>query len=102
SNTDGTRTWSLAGMLASDADHAIALASPTGTWWHADFPMASYAATLAAGSDLLGVFQVTADGVQLLGVVSPNGGATETELSYDPPAKILALPFAAGASWSST
>jgi hypothetical protein len=102
SNTDGTRTWSLAGTLANDADQAIALAAPTGTWWHADFAMATYAASLAANSDLLGVFQVTADSVLLLGAVSPAGGPTQTKLTYDPPAKILALPFGAGSHWTST
>jgi hypothetical protein len=101
-NTDGTRAWSLTGTLANDMDRPIALAPPTGTWWHADFAAASYAAPLAANSDLLGVFQVTADSVTLLGVVSPNGGATQTELTYDPPAKILALPFGPGSTWSST
>lgn len=101
-NTDGSRTWDLSGQLANDADVQLALVSPAGTWWAADFPNAQYATTLAAGSDLMGVFAVDASGVTLLGVVSPTGGATKTELTYDPPAKILALPFMAGSTWMSS
>lgn len=101
-NTDGSRTWDLSGQLANDADGTLALASPAGTWWAADFPNAQYATTLASGSDLMGVFAVDATGVTLLGVVSPTGGATKTELTYDPPAKILALPFMAGSTWMSS
>ena len=102
SATSGSRTWDLSGQLANDADHELALLSPTGTWWAADFPRASYATVLSSSSDLLGVFQVTGANVTLLGVVSPEGGATQTELTYDPPAEILALPFGNGDTWSST
>jgi len=102
SNTDGSRSWDMTGQLANDGDQPIALASPTGTWWAADFPTATYAAPLAAGSNLAGVFRVDAAAVTLLGVVSPDGGAFRTELTYDPPAKILAIPIAAGGTWSST
>lgn len=101
-NTDGSRTWDLTGQLANDADSPLALTSPAGTWWAADFPAAQYATTLAAGSDLQGVFAVDPTGVTLLGVVSPTGGTYKTELTYDPPAKILALPFMAGATWMSS
>jgi hypothetical protein len=101
-NTDGSRTWDLSGQLANDADEQLALVSPAGTWWAADFPNAQYATTLAAGSDLMGVFAVDASSVTLLGVVSPTGGTTKTELTYDPPAKILALPFQAGSTWMSS
>ena len=101
-NGDGSRHWTLTAALSGDADKVIALASPTGTWWHADFATATYSAPLASTSDLAGVFAVDANGVTLLGVVSPTGGATKTELTYDPPVKILALPFGAGSMWSST
>jgi hypothetical protein len=99
---DGARTWDLSGMLPGDGDQQVALASPAGAWWAADFPDASYATPLSAASDLLGVFAVAPTGVTLLGVVSPQAGLTKTELTYDPPAKILAVPFQAGSTWSST
>jgi hypothetical protein len=101
-NGDGTRTWNLGVALAGDADREIALLSPTGTWWAADFPMATYATTLAAGSDLLGVFRLTGNELALLGVVSPEPGTFQTSLEYDPPATILALPVQAAGTWSST
>ena len=101
-NGDGSRRWDLSAQLAGDADRVIALAPPAGTWWQASFPAASYAAPLAADSDLLGVFAVDAAAVSLLGVVSPEGGPTRTQLAYDPPAQILALPLDASSTWSST
>ncbi|MEO8700616.1 MAG: hypothetical protein ABI867_11260 [Kofleriaceae bacterium] len=101
-NPDGSRSWDLTAALAGDADHVVALASPTGAWWAPSFPTATYAVTLAQGSDLLGVFRVDATAVTLLGVVSPEAGSFRTELAYDPAATILALPFAVGATWSST
>lgn len=101
-NGDGTRTWNLDLVLANDADKAIALLAPTGQWWEASFPNASYAVTLAEGSDLLGVFRITGNALELLGVVSPDPGTFRTELEYDPPAKILELPLQQAATWSST
>lgn len=100
--TNGARHWDLSIQLAGDADRELALASPAGAWWQASFPTASYAAVLASDSELLGVFAVDAAGVALLGVVSPEAGSARTELAYDPPAKILALPFGAGDTWMST
>jgi hypothetical protein len=101
-NGDGSRTWDLSGQLANDADTAVMLGSPAGAWWQSAFPGAAYSGVLASGSDLQGVFAIDANGVTLLGVVSPAGGATRTELTYDPPAKILAFPFMAGSTWMST
>jgi hypothetical protein len=102
SNGDGTRTWNLDLALANDADKAITLIAPTGQWWETVFPNASYAVTLAEGSDLLGVFRITGNALTLLGVVSPEPGSFRTELEYDPPATILELPFATAATWTST
>jgi hypothetical protein len=98
----GMRRWDLTGALANDTDTQLTLAGPTGAWWAADFPTATYASALAAGSDLLGVFHVEAAQVTLLGVVSPSGGTFSTKLTYDPPVKILALPIVQNGSWMST
>lgn len=97
----GARRWDLTGALANDHDAELALLSPAGAWWAAEFPAATYAATLSATSDLLGVFHVDATGLTLLGVVSPAAGATQTKLEYAPPAKVLAFPISEGATWSS-
>jgi hypothetical protein len=101
-NPDGSRTWDLSGQLSGDMTDQVALAAPGGAWWAADFPGASYATTLSASSELIGVFAIDAAGLTLLGVVSPSGGATSTELTYDPPAQILRVPFKAGDTWSTT
>ncbi len=102
SSGSGARSWDLTGQLANDADMTLALSSPSGTWWQSDFTTASYATPLTSSSDLLGVFQIDSTGLVLLGVVSPSGGATQTELTYDPPARILAIPFKAGDTWTTT
>ena len=102
SNTDGTRDWDLSGALSGDTDTTVTLQSPTGAWWASSFPTATYATTLSSSSTLLGVFAVSATEVTLLGVVSPTSGEEQTELTYNPPAKILALPFTIGSTWTST
>lgn len=98
----GMRRWDLTAQLAADADKSLTLVAPTAQWWAASFPTATYAATLSASSDLLGVFHTEAAQVTLLGVVSPAAGTFRTELKYDPAVKILALPITAGATWTST
>ncbi len=96
------RSWNLGTQLTGDSDRSVTLGTPSGQWWAADFPDASYATTLAEGSDLLGIFRVQASGLTLLGVVSPAPGSFQTKLTYDPPATILAVPFQADSTWSST
>lgn len=100
--TDNTRTWDLSGALNGDTDEQIALDTPSGTWWGSDFPTATYATILSTSSTLLGVFHVDANEVTLLGVVSPTGAYPYTEITYNPPAEILALPFQAGTTWTSS
>jgi hypothetical protein len=98
------RVWSLTGALSNDADQAVALAAPAGAWWAGDtgFGNATYATQLAESSDLIGVFHVDASGVTLLGIVSPTGTYPYTEITYDPPARILAVPFGAADTWTSS
>jgi hypothetical protein len=97
------RTWDLSGALSGDTQEPIMLASPSGTWWGSDFSDVTYASILSTTDPtLLGVFHVDSNQVTLLGVVSTSGGPTETELKYNPPAKILALPFMAASTWTST
>jgi hypothetical protein len=93
------RTWDLSGALTGDTDARVELLDPAGTWWSADYPLATYAATLSASSDNLGVFRVTDTELQLLGVVSPEGGLQRTTLSYDPPVVVLSFPVQQGGSW---
>lgn len=102
SNQNGSRAWDLSVQLAGDADRVMKLGSPTGQWWSATFPTATYATELSIEADLKGVFQTSSASLVLVGVVSPDGGTYKTELEYDPPAQVLALPLTAGATWSST
>lgn len=99
--TNGQRRWDLSGALANDEDHQLILAAPAGAWWAAAFPAATYSTTLASTSDLRGVFEVGATHLDLLGVVSPDGGSLRTELEYDAPARILEVPLQAGSTWTS-
>lgn len=98
----GARTWTLAAGLPGDRDVATTLLAPTGTWWAASFPTASYAARLSIDSELLGVMRLDGSGLALLGVVSPEAGLTRTELTYDPPVPLLPTPLGPSASWSTT
>jgi hypothetical protein len=100
--TNGERTWDLSGMLANDQDTALALAAPGTAWWAATFPGATYSTPLVSTSDLRGVFQVSANNLTLLGVVSPDGGSSKTELEYDGPINVIQTPLQAGSTWSTT
>lgn len=102
SNPNGSRTWDLSGQLANDIDKVLTLGSPTAQWWSPDYPSATYATELASSSDLRGVFNASSAALTMQAVVSPEGGTYKTELDYDPPAQVLALPLTAGATWSST
>ncbi len=97
----GTHTWDLSAQLSGDATVAVTLIPPTGAYWATAFPTATYATPLSAGSDVLGLFDVTDTAVTLVGVVSPTSGGT-TNLKYTPPATILKLPFKAGDTWTSS
>ncbi len=99
---DGTRRWDMAVALSGDRSVLSETLPLDGTWFAADFPGATYHGRLAEGQDLDGVFEVTGSALLLRGVVSPSGGATRTELTYDPPVPVLALPLRAGASWRVT
>lgn len=98
----GARTWTYVAAVTGDADLHVTLLAPAGTWWLATFPTASYATQLSASSTLLGVMRLDASGLALIGVVSPEGGVTRTELTYDPAVPILPTPLAPSAAWSVT
>jgi hypothetical protein len=94
------QVWDLTGAFSSDTDTVVTTDDPSGAWWAADFPSATYASQLSSTSPLLGVFQATADQLVLLGVVSPTKGTTYTELSYSPAVVVLQFPITATSTWS--
>lgn len=97
-STAGT-TWDYAGAYAGDRDELVELRAPGSAWWAAEFPTATHAAQLGASSDTLGVFRITAEGLFLLGAVSPEPGLTQTRLLYDPPVAVLIFPLTEGATF---
>jgi hypothetical protein len=100
--TGGERAWALTAGLPNDQTVAVTLTPASGAWWASSFPTASYATRLSIDSDLLGVMRLDASGLALLGVVSPEGGLTRTELSYAPPVPLIPTPLGPSASWSTT
>jgi len=94
--------WDLAQSFAGDTKVLVTTLDPSNTWYGSKFPTASYATKLAEGQDLLGVFEAKEDGLYLLGVVSPEDGLFRTELTYDPPAKLMAYPLELDTTWTST
>jgi hypothetical protein len=101
-NGDGTRSWDYAAMLPGDQSLLIETLPLAGQWYESLYPNANYAARLGADSDLLGVFELTADAVLLVGVVSSADGFTRTELEYDPPVVTLDYPLSLGKTWQSS
>ena len=96
---DGSRVWDLTPMFSGDHSVLVETLAPEGTWWANDFAGATYASRLSDSADLLGVFEVKADGLFLLGVVSPEDGFTATNVEYEPPVKVLAFPMKKGDTW---
>ncbi len=99
---DGGYLWDLSGAMSGDSDYTVTTGDLDGGWYAGAFPGASYVAPLSPASDLLGVFEATESNLLLLGVVSPSPGASQTELTYTPPAVLIQFPITAGASWQST
>jgi hypothetical protein len=98
----GKRTWDLSGALAGDKDVLVETLPLAGKWFAPQFSTGTYATPLSSASDLLGIFQVTAASLNLLGVASPTDSATHTELTYATPISTLKFPLTEGASWSVT
>lgn len=96
----GKYTWDLSQDLPGD--HLLLLETRTlaSQWFEKTFPNAAYAVRLSDTADLLGVFEPTQEALKLRGVVSPQGGLTKTELTYDPPVDTLSFPLTVGKKWS--
>lgn len=71
-------------------------------WWSAAFPSATHAVpTSVELPGLLGVYEASADRLDLLGYVTaePQDAARTTELHYDEPVTVLQLPLQPGLRW---
>jgi hypothetical protein len=98
---DGGSTWDFTGALAGDQSLLVETQPIAGKWFESNYLNASYVVPLGQGTDLLGVFSSTPDGLYLLGAASPASGATATRLNYTPPVKLLQFPLTLGTSWTS-
>lgn len=98
-SADGGRSWDFTAMLAGDTSRLVETKPVQGEWYESEFPDAGYVSELGQGSNLLGVFSTTDDGLYLQGVVSPSDGVTSTRLRYQPWVKVLQFPLAPAASW---
>lgn len=100
SDDSGGFTWDMAQSFTGDQATLIETQAVAGQWFEGDFAGATYAARLSDGGDLLGVFEITSGQLLLRGVVSPEGGAFQTNLEYTPPVVVLDFPFQEGDSWT--
>lgn len=102
SQADGSRVWDLTVAFAGDHALLVETLAPTGQWFAAEYPAASYTARLTDSQDLLGVFQTTSSAISLLGAVSPSPGAGATDLPNSAPVPSLSFPMKMGSSWTAT
>ncbi len=102
-DNQGRRVWDLATDFASDAVLTVTAVGPSGTWWGASFPTATFAAPLDLGARTLGVYAHGDDAVRLLGIVSTEADPAEgrTLIVYTTPIVVWRFPLEPGASWVS-
>jgi hypothetical protein len=100
--TQGTsgRIWDFSDARSEDHRVVDELWAPTGEWWAASYPEATFASWLDRGQDLHGVYRVTATTLELLATVSRE--ANRTDLKMDPPVVVLRFPLSEGTSWEQT
>ncbi|HEY7957400.1 MAG: hypothetical protein ACHQ17_03200 [Polyangia bacterium] len=100
-NVPQAGVWDFSAPVSGEHETFDQLVSPSGAWWAGDFPTASYAERLDDGQALDGVYRITPTELDLLGVVSDQGGAQETELTYATPIVMLKFPLQVGEQWTS-
>jgi hypothetical protein len=94
-------TWDFSGAVSSEAKQFDQLVSPSGQWWAADFPTATYGERIDDGQQAYGVFRAGADKLEMLGVVSDQSGFNQTKLTYATPIVVLQFPMSVGTTWTS-
>ncbi|HEY2745923.1 MAG TPA: hypothetical protein VGL86_14905 [Polyangia bacterium] len=94
-------TWDFSAPIAGEVKQFDQLVDPSGQWWGGDFPTATYGERIDDGQQVYGVFRVSSDKLEMLGVVSDENGATKTELTYTTPIVVLQFPLSMGTTWTS-
>ncbi len=92
--------WDFSAAVSSEGKQFDQLLNPSGQWWAADFPTATYAERIDDGQQAYGVFRVSQDKLEMLGVVSDQGGFTKTELTYATPIVVLQFPLSLNTTWN--
>ncbi|HMR04778.1 MAG TPA: hypothetical protein PKA88_03360 [Polyangiaceae bacterium] len=100
--SDGSRIWNLKAGLNGDHLVVVETQAPDKFWFAGKYPGATYVTRLSDSSELLGIFQLDATKLSLIGVASPTDGVTRTELKYDPPVTTLSFPLTANKQWTTT
>ncbi|MCU1283260.1 MAG: hypothetical protein JWM53_6806 [bacterium] len=93
--------WDFSGAVSSEAKQFDQLVNPSGQWWAGDFPTATYGERIDDGQQAYGVFRVSADKLEMLGVVSDQSGVSQTKLTYATPIVVLQFPMSVGTTWTS-
>ncbi len=93
--------WDFSAAVANETKVFDQIQSPSGQWWSKDFPTATYAETLEDGQTVLGVYRASSDKLELLGLVSEQSGAQQTELTYATPVALLQFPISVGDHFTS-
>lgn len=97
--TEDGRVWDYTSRREGDTETEVQLTPVDDQWFASKFPEAEFTMKLAGDSQELGVFKPTETALLLLGVVSPDGDGTHTEISYEPPIEILKFPLEKGETW---
>jgi hypothetical protein len=92
--------WDFSAAVSSEGKQFDQLLSPSGQWWAPDFASATYAERIDDGQQAYGVFRVGSDKLEMLGVVSDQGGFNKTELTYATPIVVLKFPFSVATTWT--
>lgn len=100
-NVEHNGVWDFSAAVSGEAKQFDQLVDPSGQWWAADFPTATYGERIDDGQQAYGVFRVGGDKLEMLGVVSDQGGFNRTELTYATPIVVLQFPLSVGATWTS-
>lgn len=95
--TEGVRRWDYSARRADDQPVLDEVLSPQNRWWSAMYADATFASVIDRGTNLLGVYRLSAGALELLGTVSAT--ANQTNLRFRPPVIILRFPLREGDRW---
>lgn len=100
-NVQQNGVWDFSAAVSGEAKQFDQLVDPSGQWWAADFTGATYGERIDDGQQAYGVFRVSGDKLEMMGVVSQQSGVNQTELKYATPIVALQFPLSVGTTWTS-